>query len=218
MSLMEKLSKDIENKEKHPNQSMWDTLNIAKGDQGELLTALRKGTDYSTSFSVGEVTLTLRLLSVSEESAVLAFVNEILTYYPYVLKDNEKKAEVYSLELLKVKLMMATTPSTIKVGSSLLQYNARAQIKYADVSGLTLHELSYLIKEYDALEARFNPRLEMLEESDVVQIIEMVKKSDIVLKDLSYSVLLNIANTLLNESKQLDKILSTSAASSQSDN
>lgn len=215
MSLVEKLSKDTTNQAKHPKSELWDTLSVRKGNQEDLLKALREGSEAQHEVKAGEgCTLILRILTISEEAALNSFVAEVMKYYPYTI-DSEHRADVEAIERMKLKVMMASTKPNKRLGASLLNYNADAQLTYLDVSTLTLSELHFILKEYQSLESKYNPSLETLPEKDLVEVIDFVKKSVIQPKDLSYSILLGGFKLLIQQQLQEDKVFSQLQSTSQ---
>jgi len=210
MSLIEELSKKSTNDKKHPAKEQWDA--VMRGDENvsDIVNALKKGSDEFYEIQITEdVFLPIRLLTISEEAAVKSFVSTVLEYYPYSKIDDNKREEIKAIEELKIKLMMITTPP-MKFGSTFFRYNAAAKLKYSDVSQLTLATLLEIAKEYQSLEARFNPHFEGMEESYVLQLIEYIKKQELKSKDLSYNALLTGFNLLIQENARMDKILSSS--------
>lgn len=206
MSLVEKLNAATSKKTDDPN---FKGFFLLSKNADKVIEGMRKGSSATHEIQISDTfSLNFRLLTSMEEAAVKCFVDKILNEYPYAI-DKGSREEVSLIENMKVKLVVASTPP-MTVGSSLVQYNSKAQLTYNDASNLTLYELSYLIKEYQSLETRFNPSIELLSEADLAQLIDAIKKQSIALKDLSYSVLLGISTQLIQREQLEDKRLSYS--------
>lgn len=216
MNLEDKISNGSSNNKDLSNE--WKTILAASSNQAEILSKLREGIDANHVLSLSDnFELRFRLLTVGEESAIHCFVDSILNEsYRYNIP-SDKKEEIRAIEYLKVKLVLAlSTPQPL--GSSFIVYNANSQLKYRDLSEISLQRLLQLSKEYESLEAKFNPDLGILNANDISDLVEAVKKSVIQPKDLNYGALLSSFIFLIEQVKLEDKAYSAALSLSQSKN
>jgi hypothetical protein len=204
-------------KDKETGES-WASIFNRKEQDNKYLKALREGTETEYDLEIdGEVCLKMRVLTCHEEVLLSHWVHDYLSKYSNSALPQDKQRENENIISSMLRIMMACTPSSVVgMSSKLKTYNDNSSLPIANICELATQELSWLIKEYQYVDQRFNPQIETLPSSEAWEIIDQIKKHAMELKDLSYPSLLTITTALIEHNKLEDEMLSTASQEQQS--
>jgi hypothetical protein len=145
------------------------------------LEAMRLGVNYRQPIVVRNFKCLMRPLTIAETRTI----TEEVTVELNSLSLDQRNPLTENTQIAKKTLQLASTSDVGATDYKLTDYI---------MERMTPEEIEYLFKQYSAVTARCNPSLELLSEADMLRLVEIVKKKEVALIDLSFLQLLSIAH------------------------
>ena len=208
MSILDKISESSENKDLDKKSLDFKAIiNRHSADGMNFLCALGENSPRIITGTTkdGEIiSIQLRMLTTIEEIKLNTFVEEFRRILPVKVHEGHKALADISL-VASIKLMMATTPK-LPVTATLAEYNVNAKICVMDFLVAESERVALVLKEYESLENEFNPKINDIDQEEVQELVEWVKKPGALLSRLTYEQSLTVLNHFLEQKELEDRL------------
>lgn len=158
------------------------------GDESEILSKMRMGTNYRQTISLRKFSCDMRPLTIAETCQI---ASEVVDDLLKMSKSNQNSMMEHSLMAQKTLVLASTSQPGVK----------DFKLTEAEVAGMTPDEVHLLYKEYTAAVERVNPAMETLTKEELDLLVAHCKKkpSASELTDLSFYQLVSLAHFLLTK-------------------
>jgi hypothetical protein len=152
----------------------------------DILEQMRMGTQARFLIKMRKFEIMLRPLTVFETVSITGEVNEELSRRPDIARNAITEHVIFSIKSLEKASTSAPNRGDPKLTAAVLQ-------------DLSPDELAFLFKEYCAGVDRINPSMETISMERVNELVELAKKNNSVLIELSFLELVNVCRVLLSQ-------------------
>ena len=210
MSILDSISKDSENIDVDKSGIDFKSIIDLRDENGEgssYLCSLGDNTTQTLTSSDKEgnaFSLDFRMLTAMEEIKMHTFVNNLKSILPVKIDVGHQHLSDLILGSI-VKLMMATTPR-MSSSATLINYNSISKLSIADLLDAKTETISLVLKEYESLENKFNPKINNLTKEEIQKMVEWVKKPETPLSVLTYEQSLMALDYLLEQKELQDNL------------
>jgi hypothetical protein len=150
----------------------------------DILDQMRMGTQARFTIKMRKFEISLRPLTVFEFVSITGEVNEELSRRPEIARNAITEHVIFSIKMLEKASTSSAAKNDPKLTAAVLQ-------------DLSPDELAFLFKEYNAAVDRVNPSMETISLERINELLELAKKNDATLIELSFSELVNVCRHLL---------------------
>jgi hypothetical protein len=152
----------------------------------DILEQMRMGTQARFLIKMRKFEISLRPLTVFEFVSITSEVNEELSRRPEIARNAITEHVIFSIKLLEKASTSGPMKNDPRLTAAVLQ-------------DLSPDELSFLFHEYNAGVERINPCMETISMERVNELVELAKKNNSALIELSFSELVNVCRVLLSQ-------------------
>jgi hypothetical protein len=150
----------------------------------DILDQMRMGIQARFTIKMRKFEISLRPLTVFEFVSITGEVNEELSRRPEIARNAITEHVIFSIKMLEKASTSSAAKNDPKLTAAVLQ-------------DLSPDELAFLFKEYNAGVDRINPSMETIPMERINELVELAKKNDAILIELSFSELVNVCRHLL---------------------